>query len=50
MLINSGFIVRKNTAGTTVKSYRLPGLWNGAANWITLFVEVPLLTFNPVKQ
>jgi hypothetical protein len=47
---NSGFIVEKNTAGTTVKSYELPGLWNGAmANWITLFVEVPLLTFNPVK-
>jgi nicotinamide riboside kinase len=47
---NSGFIVEKNTAGTTVKSYELPGLWNGAmANWITLFVEIPLLTFNPVK-
>jgi hypothetical protein len=28
----------------------LPGLWNGAmANWITIFVEVPLSTFNPVK-
>ncbi|MCI4443637.1 MAG: DUF4301 family protein, partial [Lentimicrobium sp.] len=32
------------------KGYELPGLWNGAmANWITVFVEVPLITFNPVK-
>jgi hypothetical protein len=51
MLIKQWLYCRKNTAGTTVKSYELPGLWNGAmANWITLFVEVPLLTFNPVKQ
>jgi hypothetical protein len=28
----------------------MPGLWNGAmANWITVFAEVPLITFNPVK-
>jgi hypothetical protein len=28
----------------------LPGLWNGAmSNWLTVFVEVPLVTFNPVK-
>ena len=47
---NSGFIVEKNTAGNVIKAYELPGLWNGAmANWITLFVEVPLITFNPVK-
>lgn len=47
---NSGFIVEKNKNGHTVKSYELPGLWNGAmANWISLFVEVPLITFNPVK-
>lgn len=47
---NSGFIVEKNTAGKIIKAYELPGLWNGAmANWITLFVEVPLITFNPVK-
>lgn len=46
----SGFIVEKNTSGNTIKAYELPGLWNGAmANWITLFVEVPLITFNPVK-
>ena len=48
---NSGFIVEKNTSGRDVKSYELPGLWNGAmANWITIFVEVPLITFNPVKS
>ena len=48
---NSGFIVEKTTLGKTVKSYELPGLWNGAmANWITIFVQVPLVTFNPVKS
>ena len=48
---NSGFVVEKTTLGKTVKSYELPGLWNGAmAKWITVFVQVPLLTFNPVKS
>jgi hypothetical protein len=47
---NTGFIVEKNKNGIKYKSYELPGLWNGAmANWITIFVEVPLITFNPVK-
>jgi nicotinamide riboside kinase len=47
---DSGFIVEKNTAGVNIKAYELPGLWNGAmANWLTVFVEVPLITFNPVK-
>lgn len=46
----SGFIVEKHKGGKTLKGYELPGLWNGAmANWITVFVEVPLITFNPVK-
>lgn len=47
---NAGFIVSKTKNGKPIKAYELPGLWNGAmANWITVFVEVPLLTFNPVK-
>lgn len=47
---NSGFIVEKNKLGKPIKGYELPGLWNGAmSNWITIFVEVPLITFNPVK-
>ena len=47
---NTGFIVEKNTAGKNSKGYELPGLWNGAmANWLTVFVQVPLITFNPVK-
>ncbi len=47
---NSGFIVEKNKDGKPLKAFELPGLWNGAmAKWITLFVEVPLITFNPVK-
>lgn len=47
---NSGFIVEKNKNGKPLKGYELPGLWNGAmAKWITVFVEVPLITFNPVK-
>jgi hypothetical protein len=46
----SGFIVEKNKNGRNLKAYELPGLWNGAmAKWITLFVEVPISTFNPVK-
>lgn len=47
---NSGFLVEKNKNGKELIAYELPGLWNGAmANWITIFVEVPLITFNPVK-
>jgi hypothetical protein len=47
---STGFIVYKNKNGKDVKSYELPGLWNGAmAGWITVFVEEPLETFNPVK-
>ena len=47
---NAAFITLKNHAGTDIKALELPGLWNGSmANWNTLFVEVPLSTFNPVK-
>ena len=47
---NSGFIAHKTKDGQPLKAYELPGLWNGSmANWITVFVEVPLMTFNPVK-
>jgi nicotinamide riboside kinase len=46
----AGFIVEKSKNGVSYKAYELPGLWNGSmANWITLFVEIPLETFNPVK-
>lgn len=46
----TGFIVQKSRMGKEVKSYELPGLWNGAmAGWITVFAEVPLETFSPVK-
>ncbi|NIJ50847.1 DUF4301 family protein [Dyadobacter arcticus] len=46
----TGFITAKSKDGKDLKAQELPGLWNGAmANWNTLFVEVPLLTFNPVK-
>jgi hypothetical protein len=45
-----GFISHKSKDGIELKALELPGLWNGAmADWITLFVEVPLITFNPVK-
>ncbi len=44
------FISRKSMEGRELKALELPGLWNGSmAGWITLFVEVPLETFNPVK-
>ncbi len=47
---NTGFIVEKNKNGKPLKAFELPGLWNGAmAKWLTVFVEVPLITFNPVK-
>jgi len=47
---NTGFISTKSKDGKSLKAQELPGLWNGAmANWITLFVEVPVITFNPVK-
>ena len=46
----TGFISKKSKGAQTLKSQELPGLWNGAmAHWITLFVEVPVATFNPVK-
>ena len=46
----TGFIVERNKNGKALKAYELPGLWNGAmAKWLTIFVEVPLITFNPVK-
>ena len=45
-----GFITHKSYKGKEIKVQELPGLWNGAmANWITVFVEVPLTTFTPVK-
>ena len=46
----TGFISSKSYEGRTLKAMELPGLWNGAmARWITVFVEVPLTTFHPVK-
>lgn len=48
---DSGFIARKSHQGKPIKALERPGLWNGAmANWNTVFVEVPLITFNPVKK
>lgn len=46
----TGFISVKSKDGKALRALELPGLWNGAmAEWITVFVEVPLSTFNPVK-
>ena len=46
----TGFISIKSKDGKQLKAQELPGLWNGAmSDWITIFVEVPLITFNPVK-
>lgn len=47
---DSSFIAWKSYQGETLKSEELPGLWNGAmAGWLTVFIEVPETTFNPVK-
>lgn len=46
----TGFISYKSKNGKDLKALELPGLWNGAmSDWSTVFVEVPLSTFNPVK-
>ena len=46
----TGFISHKSKDGRELKALELPGLWNGAmSQWNTMFVEVPLETFNPVK-
>lgn len=47
---DAGFISVKSKDGRELKALELPGLWNGAmAFWNTVFVEVPVITFNPVK-
>ena len=47
---NTAFISMKTKTGKDLKALELPGLWNGSmAFWNTIFVEVPLITFNPVK-
>lgn len=47
---SAAFITEKTKFGKPIKAIELPGLWNGAmAKWSTIFVEVPLSTFNPVK-
>ena len=46
----TGFISNKSKDGMELKAQELPGLWNGAmSDWITVFVEVPIETFSPVK-
>jgi hypothetical protein len=48
--MKTGFITEKSKSGRELKALELPGLWNGAmAGWNTIFAEVPLITFNPVK-
>ena len=47
----AGIITTKSKDGKELKALELPGLWNGAmSNWNTIFVEVPSITFNPVKE
>jgi hypothetical protein len=47
---NTGFISQKSKDGRALKALELPGLWNGSmSDWNTIFVEVPIETFNPVK-
>ena len=48
--VTTGFISSKSKNGKELRALELPGLWNGAmSDWSTVFVEVPLGTFNPVK-
>lgn len=47
---NTYFVTTKTKYGRKLKTLERPGLWNGSmANWNTIFVEVPIITFNPVK-
>lgn len=47
----TGLITKKSKDGRELKALELPGLWNGAMyNWLTVFVKVPKMTFNPVKE
>lgn len=46
----TGMVVHKNHQGRNIRALELPGLWNGSMHfWNTVFVEVPISTFNPVK-
>lgn len=48
---STGFISEKSSGGRPLRAQELPGLWNGAmARWNTIFVEVPVSTFTPVKE
>jgi len=48
---NTGIITEKSLGGRNLKALELPGLWNGSmADWLTVFMEVPAVTFNPVKS
>jgi hypothetical protein len=48
---NTGLITQKSKDGKELKALELPGLWNGGMyNWLTVFIEVPIITFNPVKE
>lgn len=48
---NACFVSEKTYQGKNIRVLEHPGLWNGAmADWLTIFVEVPLNTFNPVKE
>ncbi len=47
---DTGLISEKSKGGVAIKALELPGLWNGSmSDWSTIFVEVPIETFNPVK-
>jgi hypothetical protein len=48
---DTGLITTKSKDGKELKALELPGLWNGGMYyWLTVFVEVPKITFNPVKE
>jgi hypothetical protein len=47
----TGLVTQKSKDGKELKALELPGLWNGGMYyWLTVFIEVPKITFNPVKE
>ena len=48
--VNANFVTNKSILDQEIKVLERPGLWNGSmAHWNSIFIEVPLMTFNPVK-
>jgi len=47
----AGFLTKKQVNGYDAIIMERPGLWNGSmASWLSVFIEIPLSSFTPVKD